>query len=223
VFFNILFFNILAQDIRFNVNPTYSRSLKKSEMQNVKTMADIQKDYPKNWISDYKYVVVSGTVNGKSKAALSQNDTLNSAQISLMKNADMGSELEFEVKYGGTNTVTEKKVTLWMKYNLTIVPEKEAEFEGGIGLLTKYILEAAINKIPRSKNESLMNGFIIFTVNESGEISEASIKNSSSDAETDELLLKAIQAMPKWTPAQDINGKKIKQSFQLSFGNSNGC
>jgi TonB family protein len=223
LFLNLLFFIGFAQDIRFNVSGMYNRRIKKAELHDVKTMADIQKDYPKNWISDYKYVVIAGTVNGENQVAASVNDVLNDSQIKIIQNADLGSDLEFEIKYLNTNAVTDKKDNMWMNYRLTVIPDKEAEFKNGFGALTKYLLENAINNIPRTKRDSLGNGLLNFTVNEAGGIIDVSLKTTSGDAEIDQMLLKSISEMPAWTPAQDGKGKKVKQVFQFSVGNQNGC
>jgi TonB family protein len=223
IFLSLLVFIGFAQDIRFSVSGMYNRHIKKAELHDIKTMADIQKDYPKNWISDYKYVIVAGTVNGNYKVAASVNDVLNTAQLDILYNADLGSDLEFEIKYLNTNAVTEKKDNMWMNYKLTVVSDIEAEFKNGMGGLTKYLLENAINKIPRAKKESLGNGLVNFTVNEAGGISDITIKTTSGDTEIDQMLIKVIAEMPAWSPAQDGKGNKIKQVFQFTIGNQNGC
>jgi TonB family protein len=223
ILFSLLVFIGFAQDIRFNVSGMYNRRIKKADLQNIKTMADIQKDYPKNWVSDYKYVIVSGTVNGKYKVAASENDVLNQSQKDIIQKADLGTDLEFEVKYLNVNAVTEKKVVMHMNYTLTLVPDTEAEFKDGMGGLTKYILENAVNNIPRNKQENLGNGLINFVVDETGSVSDVTLKITSGDADIDEMLLKTIANMPAWTPAKDGSGKQVKQYFQFSVGNQNGC
>jgi TonB family protein len=61
-----------------------------------------------------------------------------------------------------------------------------------------------------------------FTVNEDCEIANAQISKTSGDQETDELLLNVINQMPKWKPAENAKGRKVKQEFEFSVGNV-GC
>ena len=61
-----------------------------------------------------------------------------------------------------------------------------------------------------------------FTVNEEGEIVDAKISTPSKDPKIDQLLLDALSKMPKWIPAEDSKGLKVKQEFTFRTIN-NGC
>ena len=63
---------------------------------------------------------------------------------------------------------------------------------------------------------------VIFAINEAGEIVNAKISRSSGDSKTDKLLLETIYKMPKWKPAKNSKGIKVKQIFEFSVGNR-GC
>jgi len=49
------------------------------------------------------------------------------------------------------------------------------------------------------------------------------LSKTSGDQKTDKLLLKAINKMPKWKPAENSDGIKVKQEFEFSVGNCGGC
>lgn len=88
--------------------------------------------------------------------------------------------------------------------------------------MTQYLRENAINKIPETTSKQLQQALVGFTVNEKGAIANVQISKTSGDPNTDKLLLEAINKMPKWRPAEDSKGVKVKQEFEFSVGNV-GC
>ena len=73
-------------------------------------------------------------------------------------------------------------------------------------------------------SKDFTQAIVSFTVNEDGKIADAIVSKSSGDAATDKLLLKAINKMPKWKPAETADGTKVKQAFEFSVsGNTKGC
>ena len=109
-----------------------------------------------------------------------------------------------------------------MHFEVTVVPEIEAEFIGGHEQLTQYLKENAIDKISETDSKTMQQAIVSFTVNEKGAITNAQISTTSGDPEIDKLLMKAITRMPKWKPAENAMGIKVKQDFQFTVGNG-GC
>ena len=109
-----------------------------------------------------------------------------------------------------------------MNYSATVIPETEAEYPGGNQQMTQYLKENAIDKIPEISSKQIQQTLVEFTVNEKGETANAKIIKTSGDSETDKLLIEAINKMPKWSPAKDSKGRKVKQEFEFSVGSS-GC
>lgn len=109
-------------------------------------------------------------------------------------------------------------------YDVTVVPEVEAEYMTGTKELTEYLKKNAIDKISEATAKLLQPTIVSFTVNEDGKITDATVSKSSGDAATDKLLLKTINKMPNWKPAETTDGTKVKQTFEFSVnGNSKGC
>lgn len=106
---------------------------------------------------------------------------------------------------------------------VTVVPETEAEYPGGFKQLTEYLTENFINKISeKNALERIRQAIVKFTVNEEGQIVDAKIFKTSKDPKTDKLLLEAINKMPKWSPAKNAMGIKVKQEISIPFGGG-GC
>ena len=103
-----------------------------------------------------------------------------------------------------------------------VIPEIEAEYVGGYQQLAKHIKENIINKISDNTPQQYQSGIVLFTIDENGEIKDTRISKSSGDLNTDKFLIKSVNKMPKWKPAENSNGIKVKQEFLFSFGNQ-GC
>lgn len=218
----IPFFGIYSQNLSFDVHGKYSRPMQKEKLKLVSTMNDLSPGYPSSWITDYVSAQVSATCKGVVVTAEGLNDTLTPGQKEIMINADMGTDIVVSVKYKYTNTITGLPDIMAMNFTVTIVPEKEAEYRGGFELLKKYLKENAVDKIPVTDSQNKLHAVVLFTINETGEITNAQISTSSGHKEVDTLLLNAINKMPKWIPAHNGQGVKVKQKFEFTVGNG-GC
>lgn len=209
--------------IRYD-RPVYIETLNKAQL-----ISDAVEGYPVNWISEYESVAISATNNGKKVIAISPNEKLTSEQKNILKAADMGSEITVNVKYKYFDPVTknsnDQEIFVAMQainFKMTVTPEKEAEYVGGDKEMRAYLKEKAISKIPDATIKTIKTAQVTFTVNEAGEIENAKISKTTKDAETDKLLVDAINNMPKWKPAKNAAGKKVKQEFVFNIGEY-GC
>ena len=151
-----------------------------------------------------------------------KTEELNMQQKNLLNSVDLFSHIVINVKYRDENAATAKMDIREMHVSLTVIPESEAEFVGGTEKMKKYLKESAINKIDELTEKYMLNAIITFTVNEDGTIANAKISKSTGDPKTDDMLLAAINKMPKWKPAMNSNGAKVKQEFEFRVGNE-GC
>ena len=217
-FANICF----AQSIGYEVRGSYKQPILKEKLIDVKTISDINPGYPASWISGYISVVISATCKGFAMKAESRNDTLSNEQQSILKMADMGTDIIVDVKYNTSNS--SKKIDVKTVHFLyTIIPKIEAEYIGGYELLKQYLKKNAIDKIPETIVNQIEELTIGFTISENGKIIEVQITKSSGYVEIDNLLSKVIIEMPRWKPAENSHGIKVKQDFQLGIGMMIGC
>lgn len=212
----------LAQDLWFDVRGIFSTPVKRDVTDGAKMMKDLNEGYPSSWIkeSDYISSEVLTTCNGKIIKAFGTNDALTEEQRSNLIAADMFSEVFVEVKYKMRDTGT-KVESRTMNFAVTIVPDIEAEYCDGYEKLKEYLLEKAVSKIPETNTLGMNPAKIGFTINEEGEVTDAKIIESTKLKKTDELLLEVIKNMPKWKPAENLEGKKFKQKFEFLVGG--GC
>ena len=133
-----------------------------------------------------------------------------------------GDEILIRVKYKTPNAAIDKMDIHTMSYSVTLVPEHEAEYKGGVVQMKKYLKENVINKIAEPETGQQLEGVVRFSVNEEGEIIDPKRKGTTNNATSDKLLLDAIRNMPKWKPATNSQGGKMKQDFEFAMV-TGGC
>jgi len=220
--FFLAFITGYSQNLGYQVHGNYSRPITKEKLSAALTMNDISPGYPSSWITNYISAEVSATINGKVMKGLGKNDILSPEQKNILHQAELGTDVVVDIQYRYPNSVTNNMDLRGMHFEVTVVPEIEAEFIGGQAQLTQYLKENAINKISEADSKQMKQAIVSFTINEKGSIANAQISTTSGDPEIDKLLLKAITKMPKWKPAENAMCIKVKQDFQFSVGND-GC
>jgi TonB family protein len=218
----LLFIAGFSQNLDYGVHGKYLHPIKKETLEKAKFMADLIPYYPVWWIAGYESVEILATCDGKAMMASGANDTLSTEQRNILSKAELGTDIILNIKFKSKNAVTDNIETGTMNYSATVIPETEAEYPGGNQQMTQYLKENAIDKIPEISSKQIQQTLVEFTVNEKGETANAKIIKTSGDSETDKLLIEAINKMPKWSPAKDSKGRKVKQEFEFSVGSS-GC
>ena len=213
-----------SQNLNYEVHGKYTRPIHKEKLSNAVTLGDVMPYYPAAWIDSYNSVEVSTVSNGTPMSAPGDNEILNEFQKDILRTADLGSDVVINIIYKTENSATRELMSRIIHYDVTVVPEFEAEYLTGTQEMTEYLKKNAIDKIPETISKQLTSAIVSFTVNEDGKIADAMVSRSSGDAATDKLLLKAINKMPKWKPAETADGTKVKQAFEFSVNNNtNGC
>ena len=210
-------------ELKFEVNTIYPPlSIKKETLKSAKSLVDLNQHYKSSWVKEYVSVEVLTSYKGKIKKAVSQNDILSQAQKSIMKKADVGSDISVKVKYLPKNTLTNNDVKE-INFSFKINPDIEATYKGGEQQLKKYLKETAINKINDDSFDTKNLAAVKFAINEKGQVIDAHIFETSKNEQVDKLLLEAISKMPNWKPAEYANNLKVKQEFVLTVGNHESC
>jgi TonB family protein len=177
-------------------------------------------------VIDYVAVEISTSSNGKTFTARSSSEILTAEQKKLLSTAGLGTDIKVILKYKYKNTAKDewgqRDNVVEGKVAVTIVPEVEAAFPGGYKQLSEYFASNVLNKVNyKDAADKLSMAIIKFTVNEDGQIANAKLSRATADALIDKLLVEALSKMPKWIPAQNAGGVKVKQEICIPFGG--GC
>jgi TonB family protein len=178
-------------------------------------------------VIDYVSIEVLTTSNGKTLAARSSTDELTNEQKNILNSADLGSDIRIKIKFNykkwvyknihSTDTLKEAL------YLITVVPATEAEYPGGFKQLSTYLTTNILDKISdKNRSKNILQAIVKFTVDEEGQLMDVKLSRTSTDLKTDQLILDAIHKMPKWKPAKNYQGMKVKQEMSIPF-RGQGC
>ena len=213
----------VATNFSYEVNKVLPYiALTKAELDEAKTLTDIDPRYKASWVRSYNSVEIITSHNGTLRKALSSNDTLTQEQKEHMQTADSGKDIFVNVNYLPENSL-KNNVIKEMNFSFHVFPESEATYAEGEQALQKYLKENLIDKIPTDLFTGYKLAAVTFTINEEGQVLDPQLAHTSEDEKTDELLLKTIANMPCWKPAVYATGVKVKQDFALSVGNHESC
>jgi len=213
----------ISQNLWFDVRGNSFEPVGKDVLVAAKTMSDFNEGYPSSWIKNEDYVSsqITGTCNGKVVKALGINDVLTDEQKNLLKKVDLFTDVEVEVKYSFTNLVTKITDIKTMNFSVSNVPKVQAEYCDGYEELKAYLKVNAVGKISDSLATQNQQIIVKFVIDEEGAPSAIEVTESSLDDKIDKMLMDTISKMPKWKPAENSEGVKIKQEFFLSIGFGN--
>ena len=216
------FLSGIAQELAYEVRGKYLRTVTKDVLEHSNLLSDIIAGYPVNWVKEYVSVDVLTEKDGKTEIAKGENQVLNTEQKSILNKADLESEVHINVRYLSINSVTERKENNEMVVKMTVVPDIQAEFEGGYENLKKYLKDNLIDRIIENTPPEFQKGKVVFIIDPNGKLVDAEILESSGDTNMDNFLLEVFRNMPNWKPAQNATGEKVKQRFEFSMG-IGGC
>jgi len=233
VFFALLSQNVsFAQDsipneLQFEVNVAYPYiSITEKELTEANSLEQLNHHFKPSWIKKYISVEIQTTSKGNTLKATNTSNTLSPEQKSILEKSDVDSEIAVNIQYIPENTLKNNEPKE-LSFSIRIDPNVQAKYPDGLQQLKKYLFDSAINKIPSDVFHNFDLMAIEFTINEQGKVMDAHVFNSVYQTfghqETEALLLKTIQDMPLWQPAQYANGTKTKQHFVLSVGNMENC
>lgn len=216
------FLSGIAQELAYEVRGKYLKTVTKDVLEHSNLLSDIIAGYPVNWVKEYVSVDVLTEKDGKTEIAKGENQVLNTEQKSILNKADLESEVHINVRYISINSVTERKENNEMVVKMTVVPDIQAEFEGGYENLKKYLKDNLIDRIIENTPPEFQKGKVVFIIDPNGKLVDAEILESSGDTNMDNFLLEVFRNMPNWKPAQNATGEKVKQRFEFSMG-IGGC
>jgi TonB family protein len=180
--------------------------------------------YNYHTLVDYVLVRISTTRNGKTTTAVNTGSKLSDAQKRILQSVESGEDIAIEIafRYKTGFRAAAGSHVIRGRLALTAVPEHEAEFPYKDSL--SLFLKERVLFIAKQTGlgASMMQAIVTFTVTEHGQVSDAVIVRTTTDKKADELLREAILSMPKWIPASNAAGFKVKQRYTVRLS-ADGC
>lgn len=210
-------------DFSYDVQQVYEPlSLSPEEVSSASTIQDLNQYYKPSWIKKFISVKVEGITDGEVKQAITSDDQLSKDQKQLISGADIGTQIKVTVNYIPDNNLKQNDPKVY-DFAFRVNPTHRAVYKDGNDKMLEYFKKAAFDKVPLSKFKQYQLSAVKFTIDESGQVTDAHIFESSDDEKVDEMLLSAVCSMPNWTPARYSDGTHTSQEFVLRAGDMSSC
>ncbi len=187
-------------------------------LKKAKKLSDFIDYFPNNWIYEYESVTIGVLSNGVEKKVVSKNNFLTRGQEELIRNAKMFDLITVKVYYDSKNPVTDETEKNIMNFALRVSPKYEAEYVGGYYKMIQYLKKNTGIEVLNWSTDIKKRAIINFWIDENGEVTNPTVKESSGRNDVDDTLIKLLKSMPKWTPAKTSNGKPAMQEFEFAIG-----
>lgn len=212
-----------TRSIDFKLEKTFEPyTISLERLHSAQTLKDLDTNYKPSWVKEYYSLEIVTKQDGKVKKAKSDSDNLTEEQIELMSKSDLGSNIYVSLHYLPDNSLKNKEDKFY-DIKLKIGASKDAEFIGGQNALSEYIQLNTVNRIPANVFDDSILAVVTFNIDESGQVINAHLAESSENESTNKILLEAICNMPSWKPAEYENGTHLIQEFVFLIGNLKSC
>lgn len=194
----------------------------RSQLHDVEKIGDLNPHYKTEWVSEYLEVELSAITNGEVQKARSKSEFFTPDQLLLIKSSDFNSTIKININYIPKNNLLVNDEQL-IEFEVNIQPNQTARFSGGDSALDNYLVDELSMKVPLSSFKQYQLAAVSFTINEQGNVTNAKIFSSTNNEKLDASLLKCIENMPTWIPAEFPDGQKVSQEFVLRVGDMTSC
>jgi hypothetical protein len=214
-------------NIFYNVATRWS-TMTKEELNKVTTIDDLLIPRKDNRTRDsYTNVLIAVLNNDKdardiTTSAMGQGARLNVEQLNILRSSDYSTNIRITALSMLTDHNGDSYQDSLVRY-MTIAPEIQADYEGGLDAVVDYLKEGCKGKTGVIKADKLQPAKVFFTVTKEGAIGQVKLVETSGYPSVDEELVKIVSKMPElWTPAANSKGERVDQEFVFSFG-TEGC
>jgi len=178
-----------------------------------------------NNVMEYLSVTVIAKIGGQTYSAEGTSDIITKEQIDILRRVDQDGNIQIRIKFRFKNPNAYKlhvgSEIMEGYYYVAVVPETEAQYPGGFGMLSSYLTANVFDRLSALELKNMQRSVVKFIINENGKTSKIMVSESCGMPRVDRLITEAIQKMPRWTPAKNKKGLNITQAFTIPF--IDGC
>lgn len=207
----------------YDVASRFRARISAKDLHDAKTILDIVPKKGTEGLEDFENVKIAVLYHDQETVAVGNNEVLTKEQLDLLKSTSYNTDFYIEAYAQERPTESSLQEPYDLIYYMSVVPETEADYEGGqVGLLT-YLRDNSSYTVKDLNARILEPGRLRFSVLPDGEVGKIELESSCGVDHVDGEMLSLIETTAgKWTPAKDQNGNPVEQELMFFFGNV-GC
>jgi hypothetical protein len=210
-------------DFVYDLSPRYVRTFTKTEIGQVRSVADFEDPEKMKRIVSYQSVVVS-TFDDKYEPIIEvhgETAEFNDEQLIMLQSVNYSDDILIRTEY--MINKNGKVETSYTTPHITIVPEIQTEYAGGNQAFLDYVKSHKVHQSTKISKESLKPGKVRLTISKKGTISNVILISTSGYDKIDKQMVELISEAPgSWKAALDSHGQPVEQQLVCSFGIT-GC
>ncbi|MFT4771752.1 MAG: hypothetical protein ACI9CP_001674 [Cryomorphaceae bacterium] len=210
--------NVLT-DFFYDFGPRFN-PITKQELSEARSVSDFvdQKEIARMDGVRSMTVIVIENDNQTNQRILGKGEKLSNDQLKLIQSFDYSSHFLIRAEFRSNRQVELREENIYRPH-MTVVPEKQAAYEGGKEALLSYMRESNQKNTCNLDERKLQPAKLSFTVTKNGMLEQVSLDRTSGYMAIDESMIKLANNLPgKWQPAENAKGEKVDQVLVLSFG-----
>ena len=205
------------------IHPVYSPfSFSESAVLAARSVADLHRQYPADWIAQYVEVTLHTQRAGKRYRTRAEGPMLTVAQRQALADADPAAPILVSIEYLPNNQLRENPVRC-LEYTVTVTPDTPPHFGTTTDAEASYLTARILEDWAPSVFAPHQLAAVRFTVDDRGAVQDPVLLQSTKDPAADAAFLAAIGDMPAWTPATYRDGSPAASVRVLSVGDLRSC
>ncbi len=206
-------------DFHYDIASRFNATITLEDLRKARTISDLVPRGATDNMSSFTDVNINILTEDGNLLEKGKDDQLNKQQIKLLQKATYSTNFNVEAFCKHINDETGKLEKYCFVYYVTVIPEKEANYNKGEVALINYLKNGSKKEVSMITQEELKPGKISFVVNKNGIIEQVKLVSTSGFNNIDSKMIKLVKSIPgKWTPAENSAGEKVDQQLFYSFG-----
>lgn len=217
----------IEKSFNYRFGSRFGFKVSKTQLEHAKTVYDIiDQNAKENYQSFHAIQIGMLNENGHElyeDGLLNEEANFNPSQISLLRSLSVSDNFFLRAKASQIDASTQSTKEGDFANYITVVPEKEAEYEKGVEGFVDYLKKKSKKMVLGLNPDELGFGRIHFTVDVNGRIKSLKVHATSDLPKLDTKMIKIIEQAPgKWIPAEDAEGNPTAQEMVFFYGKM-GC
>lgn len=216
------FGKVALEEFYIAVDQRFVTKVKKSDVLKAKSIMDFLPNDRVRGQHNIKNVHIKDLSN-EQIFAISETDIISEEQRSMLINCFSSADFLIRSSCDVKNTFNDEVYKDTLIYYLTMIPEVEAQYPGGIDNLNHYLKESLSQDIKWMDPKEVGPSRMRFNISKYGVLQNVRVENGCGIASIDSSLVEIIKNLPhNWTPAKDMAGNPVSQDFVFFYG-QRGC
>lgn len=210
-------------DLFYAVESRFMSRITREDLMKAESIIDIVPKKATHALDVYNEVRVAVIHKDGEVVEVGNGHGLNPKQKALLRTVNYSTDIHISADCKITNETTGELLDYDLVYYMSVIPETEVEYDGGMEAIIRYLKEESHAVTASIHSDLLKPGRVTFTIDSNGRLVNVMLDSSSGYKELDAKMTELLSSLPgNWKSATDSKGNPVAQELVLFFG-MRGC